>query len=400
MKIFFALLLITFVALNGYHLTFRGVKMPFFSRKLYFTGTEFIFLGILLGPVFFNLLDQDTIAGLEPIKALVLGWIGLLFGFQFEISKLKRFPAHFFQATLVDVVITFVLILLFVYFVLPLFTDISFNQLIPVSLTLSAVAACSAQTGIALFAKDFPLSINKDSIRLLRYMTSINSAIALMIFGVAYIFKTPIFFHTILISKLLIGPAIGIMAAMGLLFIYIFFLSQKLGESELALVIIGMAILTSATAMIHNFSPLLTNFFFGFILVNISTGKERIFNILSSIEKPLYLLLLVFLGSALHDFSIWILFFAIGSCFFRMLGKLSGGVIISMVIPKVSSKSRNLGFGLLEQGGLPLAIVFDFQHGFAGCPTDAVLSIALVGIILNDFISPNFINRLFKESKS
>jgi len=50
MKIIFALLIIVFLAFSGYHLTFRGFKLPLFAREFYLTGTEFLFLGLLLGP--------------------------------------------------------------------------------------------------------------------------------------------------------------------------------------------------------------------------------------------------------------------------------------------------------------------------------------------------------------
>ena len=129
MKIFLALLLISFIALSGYHFTFRGVRMPFISRKLYFTGTEFLFLGILLGPVFLNILDKQTIEGLAPIKSLILGWIGLLFGFQFEIQKLQRFPVHYFQATLIECILTLGIVFAFVCLIFPLFFQISFYHL-------------------------------------------------------------------------------------------------------------------------------------------------------------------------------------------------------------------------------------------------------------------------------
>ena len=98
MKIFFALLLIIFLAFSGYHLTFKRLKLPFFKYKIYLTGTEFLFLGLLLGPQFLNLLDTQTMGGLDPLSALLLGWIGLLFGFQFEFSRLRRFPEQFLIA--------------------------------------------------------------------------------------------------------------------------------------------------------------------------------------------------------------------------------------------------------------------------------------------------------------
>ncbi|MBT3311696.1 MAG: hypothetical protein HN737_11850 [Desulfobacterales bacterium] len=399
MKIFFSFLLIIFLAFSGYHLSFRNFRLPLFARKFYLTGTEFLFLGLLLGPQFLNILDDNTFRGLEPLSALLLGWIGLLFGFQFEISKLRRFPFEFFIAAILEGAMTF----LFVFFGVILFyksgllnTNLSGPTILIVALTLSAAAACTAQTGVVLLASE-KVAKHRQTVKILRYISSIDGLFAIVIFGVTIMLRPEIYSGSPLVNWLGWTTFISLSACAGLLMLYILFFTQRREESELTLVVIGMVMFTSGASSVLNMSPLFTNFFIGFCLVNLTREKEKIFNILVTIEKPVYLLLLVFLGRSWQLSSAWIIFLAAIYCIHRAAGKITGGFIITRLGPALKLQPSNLGFGLLEQGGLALAILFDYHQNFPGDITAQVVSLALLAIIYNEFLSPNFLNRLLKD---
>jgi hypothetical protein len=395
MKIFFALLLIIFLAFSGYHLTFRRIKLPLFARKFYLTGTEYLFLGLLLGPQFFNLLDSKTLLGLEPLSALLLGWIGLIFGFQFEIVKLRRFPFEFLSAAIIEGLFTFIVVFAGVYVTLPLFLELSDPMRIAGSLTLSAAAACTAQTGLVLIAPDY-ITRHTKTVNLLRYISSIDGLSALLIFSLAFLYSPAVFAKSSWIWKFTIGALLCLSFGIGL-FLYTLFFAQLREDSELILVVIGTLLLTSGTASILNFSPLLINFFIGFCLVNISKEKERIYNILIRIEKPVYLLLLIFMGGCLRVESAWLIVLAAVYWLYRFLGKFLGGFIITRLSPEMKAYPHHLGFGLLDQGGLPLAILFDFHRGIPSDITTSLISLVLVAIIYNDFLSPHLLIQLLKE---
>jgi len=398
MKIVFALLIIVFLAFSGYHLTFRSLKLPLFAREFYLTGTEFLFLGLLLGPQFLNLLDTETLKGLEPVGALLLGWIGLLFGFQFEIVKLRRFPLDFFKAAILESFLTFALVFFGVYYTLPLFFEIPEVRHIVLSLTLSAAAACTAQTGLALLSSNFTAQHQK-TLGFLRYVSSIDGFSALLIFGMVFFFRKSSITGISWVGDLALGTAFLLVISAGLVFLYIVFMSSHRDESELALVVIAMAVLTSGIASILHFSPLVANFFIGFCLVNLCRQKERLFKILVGVEKPVYLLLLVFLGAYWKLDSMWLIVLAAVYCLYRFIGKLFAGFMVTRLSPGLSSYPSHLGFGLLAQGGLSLAILFDFQQGISCDISTSVISLALLAVIYNEFLSPYLLVRLLKEDK-
>jgi hypothetical protein len=396
MKIIFALLIIVFLAFSGYHLTFRGFRLPLFAREFYLKGTEFLFVGVLLGPHFLNLLDTETLKGLEPVGALLLGWIGLLFGFQFEIARLRRFPLDFFKAAVIESFLTFAVVFWSVYLVLPLVSEIPEVHHIVISLTLSAAAACTAQTGLALLAPDFTARHGK-TISILKYVSSIDGLSALLIFGVVFFFRQPSIEGFYWVGDLALGTMISLIISMGLVFLYIVFIASHREENELGLVVIAMAVLTSGIASLLHFSPLAANFFVGVCLVNLCRRKERLFKIFVGIEKPVYLLLLVFLGASWTFESKWVIVLAALYCLCRFFGKLFGGFMVTRLNPELRNYPSHLGFGLLDQGGLPLAILFDFQQGVSCDIAAGVISLVLLAVIYNEFLGPYLLVRLLKE---
>ena len=396
MKIFFALFILIFLAFSGYHLTFRKIRLPLFARKFYFTGTEFLFLGLLLGPQFFNLLDSGTLEGLAPLTALLLGWVGLLFGFQFEISKLRRFPLEYLTAAIFEGGATLVIIVGAAALLLPILSSFAVPVHLSAILCLGAAAACTAQTGLALLAPEFVTRRSK-LVQLLSYMSTMDSLLAVLIFGLAFFFRGS-FAAGIESSGTFQGPMAALLLCSGLIVLYSLITVRRCGEGELKLIVIGMTVLTSGAAALLDFSPLISNALLGFGLVNFSRDKERIFQVLLTIEKPVYLILLVFLGVGIRLDSPWIFLLGFGLCGFRLVGKWLCGAISVRFIPRFRPYPLALGFGLLDSGGLPLAILFDFQQRFSYSAVGNVVSTGLLAVIFSNLLSPLLFGRLFKDT--
>jgi len=396
MKILFAFLLVIFLSFSGYHLSFRQFKIPLFARTFYLTGLEFLFLGLLLGPQFLNILDIKTSGVLAPVTALLLGWIGMLFGFQFEISKLRRFPRINFMSGLIEGLLTLTVVFGGIYLVLPVVLEISDHMRIVMSVVLASAAACTAQTGLAMLSA-LQIGKNQSIVKILRYLSSTDGLVAMLALMPVYMFSPRssggsgprfLFEYDLLVA---------VISFAGIFILYNLFLIYRREQSELNLIIIGMVVFISGFSSAMNFSPLLSNFFVGVCLVNLTGEKEKIYTTLVSIEKPMYLLLLVFLGSGWHFQSFWVLAIAAGYFLLRLSGKMIGGYAITFLGPKMKNYPLMLGLGLIGQGGLPLAILFDFQQGFQSEVADVVVGIALIAIIISDVMSPNLVGQLLKK---
>lgn len=355
-------------------------------------------MGLLLGPQFLNILDAETQKGLTPLVALVLGWIGLLFGFQFEIKKLRRVPLELFLMAILEGLLTLLLVFAGAYLVIAHFFELSDSLTMVVAITLAAAAGCSAQTGLAFISPD-TFAKRQDTGKLLRLISSVNGLCPLLIFGLCFFFSPSNisggswlggFGKEILIS-------IGI--SFGLLLLFSLLISHRRLENELILVVIGMTMLTSGLSSALKFSPLLVNFFVGFWLVNLSRDKERIYQILMTVEKPTYLLLLVFLGVCVRLDSIGLALLALAYCLYRVFGKFLVGFLATRLTPGFRKYPGQLGFGLLAQGGLSLAILLEFQQTFASPIATTIISIAVIAVVYNEILSHYFLERLFNKGE-
>ncbi|MFW6081046.1 MAG: hypothetical protein ACOC7W_03955 [Desulfosalsimonas sp.] len=393
MKIFFAFFLVIIAAFGGYHLSFRRVAGGGKFAWLNLTGLEFLAIGLLLGPRFLNVLDESTARSLEPLTALALGWIGLLLGFQFEASQLKKFPPAFFLAMLVESTFTVLVSFCFFYFMLPVFVPLSGSMQVVLPLMLSAAAACTSQSGLALL---FPARAGRQAatLRLVRYMASLDGLVPMAVLVFIFFARTREVSVTPVQILFLLAAALG-----GIFIIYMFFLARRRGIDELGLVIIGMTIVTSGAAAMVGFSPLLANFFMGLCLVNLTMEKEKIFHLLASIEKPVYLLLLIFLGASWHLPDFWIALPALAFFIVRFAGKIGGAMGAVRLLPALHGCPGLLGLGLLEQGGLAVAILFDFQQRFSGPEVTYAVGFALAAIVFAQLASPYFAALLLKRSE-
>ena len=397
MKIFFTLLLILFLAFSGYHLSFRGFKLPLFAQKFYLTGTEFLFLGLLIGPQFLNLMDTRTILKLEPLATFILGWIGLLFGFQFEISKLRRYPIEYLTATLVDGVLTSTLVFTGIFAGCMIFFAFSLSYSLIISLILCAAAACTAQTGLALISMDVTGG-GKNLITFLKYMSAVDGVGAMLMLGVVFLMR-PIISEAdggMLIQGR--NAAIILCLSGSLLTLFGLFLIGRLVEREMVLVVIGMVVIAGGSAAVLHFSPLLANFILGIFLANLTRNKERIFNMLVGIEKPVYILALIFLGVNWQIDSGWFFLLAAGYALIRAVGKFAGGFSLRFLGPELRKFPSFIGLGLLAPGGLTLAILLDFHQGFPMEISSIILSIALPAVIYSDIISPHILKKVVRRS--
>ncbi len=399
MKIIAALLIIILLAFSGYHMSFKRFRLPLFAREFYLTGTEFLFLGLLMGPLFLNLLDEPTLRGLRPLEALVLGWIGMLFGFQFEFAKLRRFPGEYIVSAALAGLIPFTIVFLGTFGTLILIDYSSGIVNLIISLTLASAAACTAQTALALQdPKD--ITGHSDLIRLLRFISSFDACSALLIFGLVFIFRPVMLSGTSWLTELIKITLISMGSSAGLFCLFRFILNRRYDSSELLLIVIGMVVLACGTASMLRFSPLLANFAIGIGIVNTSSEKERIYRILIGIEKPVYLLLLVFLGAGWRMDSAWLFVLAgvYGLC--RFSGKWLTGIIISLLHSDTGKYPPHLGFGLLAQGGLPLAILVEFEQQFPYEFTNAAVCTGILTVIYNDIVSPYFLRHLIGKESS
>ena len=155
MKFLFSIVLILIISLLGSRLTFINRRLSLGFRNILFTGTEYIFIGALLGGMGLKVLDTDSLDKLEPFLVFGLCWIGFLFGLQFNIRKLKNLARHYFFISAAQAFIAFVFVSLISYYLFLIFTDLTPLVRLLLALTLGSSASCTAQSALAIVSKNY-----------------------------------------------------------------------------------------------------------------------------------------------------------------------------------------------------------------------------------------------------
>jgi Kef-type K+ transport system membrane component KefB len=398
MKLLTAIVILAVISLLGSRLTFLNRRLPMGFRHILFTGTEYIFIGILLGYMGLNILDSETLLKLDSFLLLSLAWIGFLYGLQFEIRLLKKLPKFYFSITAIQSGITFIIVGGFTYGLMKFLLELPGVIIIPSAVTLGAVACCTAQSAIAIVNRNYRIN-NRRLLELIRYISSVDGIFALIFFAVALsIFPGGTagseFGLWVSLEWLSVSILIG-----GVPGIVLIFLSRiKFAHQEYMLYLIGTILFCGGMAQQLFYSPLVSGLVCGVITANLCRHRLRALQIAVQAEKSIYILLLVITGALWHfqvDISlmIGIFYFLI-----RIAGKLAGGFIATRIFKPKYEVPPYIGLSLVSEGGLVIAIIINFRFLYPSI-ADSLTTIVVLSVFASEFVSPRLILSQFKQNE-
>jgi hypothetical protein len=355
-----------------------------------FTGSEFIIIGLLLGSGFLNLIDGVTLDRLRPFVCVALGWVGFLFGLQFDRRTVRYLP-HGFLAIAVSLgVITMVAVAPPVWALLEQAAHGPSGMVVLATITLAAAAACTGQAAVALVdRRRGPRS--RHVMTLLRYISSLDATVGVVVFGAAlslfggHPFGSASFPATL--QWLVVSVALGCLTA----WIFVSLTLTRTSQSELVLYLLGLVALSSGIAFGLRSSVLFVTFVCGLVVANLAHVRSirgRVMDLMVSSEHFLYLLLLVLAGAYWQLPTAWTLAAAVAYVVARLIGKVVGGYLTTRRLARQHYVPRLVGLGLASQGGMALAIIIEFRLAVDDPITQVVVGIAITAIILNELAAP------------
>ena len=184
MKLLLAIIILIFISILGSRLTFFNRKFFLGFRSILLTGTEYVFIGVLLGSMGLNILDSDALKKLEPFLIFGLCWIGFLFGLQFKVRQLKNLPGFYFLISAIQAIVTFLLVAFVFYLIYKQYSLAPASVLLLMVVTLGSASCCTAQSALAIVSHNYKFK-DKRLLDLLRYVSGIDGFYALCFFAVA-----------------------------------------------------------------------------------------------------------------------------------------------------------------------------------------------------------------------
>lgn len=397
MKFFIAVVVLATISLVGSRVTFLNRRLPIGFRHILLTGTEYIFIGLLLGGLGLNILDSATLVKLEVILLFGLVWIGFLFGLQFEIRLLRNLPRFYFSITVLQALVTFVFVSLATYLLLGFYTDFPRAVVWISSITLGATASCTAQSAIAIVNKNYTIQ-NKGLLGLMRYISAVDGLMALCFFTVALAIYPgeEIGKFQLLASMQWVGGMIlsGVVPAL----VLIVFSRSRFSPQEYSLFLIGTILFCGGLAHQFQFSPLVSGLIFGIITANFCRHRLRGLQIVVQAEKSIYILLLLVIG-AMWQFKLdHSLLIAVVYFLFKVFGKTIGVFLATRIYKPKYEVPAKLGLGLISEGGLVVAMILNFKYLYSDY-ADTLVTIMIFSVLLSEFLSPRLIVAQFKKSE-
>jgi hypothetical protein len=397
LKVTIGVALLLLVALVGARRTFTWLHLPRGARLVLLTGTEFILVGVALGDQLIGILDEPTVRSLTPLFSLGLGVAGLLFGLQLDVEKILRFPSRYLVIAGLQAVTT----MLVVFWPCRLFLESVLGgegrELLLASWVLAATAACTAQTALALVDRELGLR-GARVMGLLRYVSSIDAVVGLVVLGVAFCLAQtrPVAGLELAVGLQWLAVSLGIGGGLGLLLQLLTMVRCR--DEELLLFVVGLVVFGSGAALYLGVSPLFVTLVMGALVGNRPGARDRIFLLLSQLEKPVYVVFLILAGAIWRPGSSWALPLAGLYLGLRAVGKLGGGYLAARIAGEELRAPPWLGLGLLSQGGIVIAMVMSYYGRSASPMTDVVVTAVLIAVIANELASPALATRVLRAA--
>jgi hypothetical protein len=240
-----------------------------------------------------------------------------------------------------------------------------------------------------LNAASFALSSKGDYSYLARFLTSVSGFWGIL--GLALLFS---FWHfPFFDSQIVLGGSVLFLTStiVPIILGYLFHLltKKRTSEQDILVYLLGFIFFVSGVAFYFNLSPLYVSMVMGITYSNLTKIHEKLYPLLLSAEKPLYIVFLILIG-ALWEFrfdvniALLILAFLSSRALGYVLPLTSFGLLLRFPFPL----PHLFGFSFLSFGGIGVAFAVSLKLAYPMDLTEVFLSVALISIIVSDFISP------------
>lgn len=362
-----------------------------------------LLFGLIISPRFFAIIDQGARGGLVPILEMAFGWVGFLFGFQFNITTLRRIPRGDLLRAWAEAGVAFLTTAFISFAVLKsqiLVVHLTEADYLKTALALGAVLSISSPTLVGTLNRQ--IRARSRVVSLLTVTTSVDGLIGVIILGVINLVWHPA--H----MDLLLSFGLFILIGIGQAFLLWLLLQSERKAVPTTILGIGVLTLGSGLSSYLGLAPVVTGALAGMVAANLAAGlRQRLARMLVTAESGLYFGLIVLTGVFLPQprmayGGVAILVICLLGMAIRFLGKMLGGaVIFQQVIGSGTKRGRELfSCSLQSAGALTLVAALCYNQTIRVQQAPLVVLVALTvfvgGEIIGIMATPRLL-RSFKE---
>ncbi len=376
MNAVFSIGIILLFGLIGAHLI-NKIKFP--------SVTAYLLLGILIGPSLGNIISSELFSASGFISNIVLGLIAFSIGQNFSRDNFKRIGRSVIWISVFEASGAWILVTLIFFLIL--------RQPFYVSLIFGAIASATAPAATVMVVREYRSKGNFTDILL--GVVALDDAWCLIIFALSLAISKAVTIHissNLFIFKVILKSILGIGGAFILGYISglvaSVFSKYIRTQTEALIYSLGFIFFTIGLSLILHFSVLLACMSLGASLVNLKKMHLNFFDVVRTIDSPLYLLFFVLAGANLEIHLLNnIGFIGIFYLIFRLAGKI-GGIYLGGFITNASENIRRyLGWALVPQAGVALGCALIAKGDFPQAGS-LIFTTIIVTTIIYELIGP------------
>ena len=345
--------------------------------------TSYILLGILLGPYALNVTGGGLIASSELLSNIVLGFIAFHIGKNFSVEHFKMIGKAVLSVSITVTVATLICVTVGIYYVA--------HQPFHIALLFGAISTATAPATTMMVIRQYKARGMFTDVLL--GTVAIDDAWGIMIFSVSLAIAQVLQvgqFSEWIIMAVTIKAAAKIFLSVILGSIMAIITSRISGylkrREDVLTFILGAILINTGVALYFHMSPLLSNMFFGAMLVNIEKTSFKFFESVNSVDWPLYVMFYVLAGANL-DIGLLGSLGLIGSVYIisRIIGRIGGAYAGAVIAGTEQSIRRYMGLALMAQAGVAIGLAMMAK---ASLPHTG-------GAILNTIIATTVVYEIF-----
>jgi len=371
------------------------------KRFLLSTNAEYIVLGVLMGPSVAAIPAFQDLTPIAPIIALATGWVGLLYGMEFNLRHLLNTRNHAVRLCLMDGAGVMLPVLFATQWFLQSewMTTLGSEPIAPAQAWLSSwVLALTAWAGssdaLNVVRRHYPL--DGAFIDTLKQTARLGDMLAIAGFG--FLFCA---YHEVVIPVTGRGPTsiewgvitVVLGAMLGGLFTV--FLGKDESTHNLLLPLVGIITFASGAAFFLDLSAILVNLILGVILVNTAKQGQAVRETLEGTVRPISLILLVFAGALWTPPPLWpTVLVTVGLIVLRLVGKSA-----FLWVAALGTDIRRDAFrGLIGQGHVAVAMALSMKLVFHGPAIDIAYTAILICVVVHELVAPRLLKGLLVDA--
>jgi Kef-type K+ transport system membrane component KefB len=353
------------------------------------SGPEYLLLGIILGPQVSGLMSADVVEGFTWFTILALGWTGASLGMQLYLPRLLETPGVVYRTAVAEAALAFTVVTAVMAAAFYYAFDANLQRVLLPAVTLGSIAAASASSALPLIATGtHPIAQQVETTAV------VDSVLAIFAFGlilcIAHVdvtvgnrFLTPTEWAVISLGVGVVGGTL-----------FHLFIGPERDPDRLFVASAGAVFLGSGAAAYLRLSPIMSALLIGAILINTAPARHELVRVMTSIEKPLYFVLLLLAGASWkpsrYSWLLPVLLFVL----VRVAAKLGAARLAARLAGRTAELGLDWGRGLLTQGTLGLAIAMNYSLNDGQLVPNIVFTAAVASVLVNDLFGARLLSAL------